>query len=122
MAQARAGRDFMGLLQLSLAVNAATDNHDDTRRLLARLLEHYSEGKASSAYMIGEVYKSLGEYDKAFEWWNRSVERYETWSLTVLPLRNRNHPVIGKDPRFVALLERMGLHGAPEGRNTAGRA
>jgi TolB-like protein/Tfp pilus assembly protein PilF len=108
-ARARSGRDFMALLPLALAVNAATADVDDTRRLLARLLEHHAEGTASSAYLIGEAYKYLGDFEKAFEWWNRSVERYECWSLTVLPLRNRNHPVIGKDPRFHALLRRMGL-------------
>jgi hypothetical protein len=29
--------------------------------------------------------------------------------LTLMAARNRNHPVLGKDPRFLALLQRMGL-------------
>ena len=67
-----------------------------------------------SAYIIGAAYKTLGDYDQAFKWWTRAVERYEAWTLLYLPARNRNDPVIGKDPRFLALLKRMGLEGEGE--------
>jgi TolB-like protein len=113
LSKARAGGDDMALivqnLGLEIAVNTAAGNTEDNRTLLTYLLDRHSEGKTSSAYLIGAAYKSLGEYDKAFEWWARSVDRYETWSLTQLPLLNRNHPIIGKDPRFLALLKRIGV-------------
>ena len=67
-----------------------------------------------SAYLIGAAYKTLGDYDQAFNWWTRAVERYEAWTLLYMPARNRNDPVIGKDPRFLALLKRMGLEGEGE--------
>jgi hypothetical protein len=35
-------------------------------------------------------------------------------SIAVLPLRNRNHPVVGSDPCSHALLRRMGLEGSTD--------
>ena len=37
--------------------------------------------------------------------------KHEPLALTRMPIENRDHPVIGKDPRFRALLKRMGLEG-----------
>lgn len=97
------------LFALAIAQATLGDDLDFVRKMLHRLLEAGRAARAPTAYIIGEAYKALGDYDQAFAWWTRSVERYETWAVTVLPVRNRNHPVIGKDPRFLALLQRMGL-------------
>jgi len=107
--RAMAGKDFLPSAVLQLAIADATGDRADARRLLEDLLQRHSAGECVSAYLIGEVYKTLGDYEQAFTWWLRAVELYEGWALLVIPARNRNHPVIGKDPRFLALLKRMGL-------------
>jgi tetratricopeptide (TPR) repeat protein len=101
-------------IPLRLALDAATGDLEDANGLLDSLLKQYADGHMVSAYLVGEAYKTLGDYDKAFEWWTRSIERYEGWAFSVMAVRNRNHPVIGKDPRFRALLRRMGLERAGE--------
>jgi len=98
-------------IPLRLALDAETGDLEDASRLLDSLLKQYSDGHMVSAYLVGEAYKTVGDYDQAFEWWTRSIERYEGWACSVMPARNRNHPVVGKDPRFLALLKRMGLQG-----------
>jgi tetratricopeptide (TPR) repeat protein len=104
------GESAVGI-PLRLALDAATGDLEDASRLLDRLLKQYADGHIVSAYLVGEAHKTVGNFDEAFEWWARSAERYEGWAFSVMPARNRNHPVIGKDPRFLALLRRMGLEG-----------
>ena len=56
---------------------------------------------------IGYVYAALGDFDRAFEWLNRSLDHYFTRLLFIKvdpradPLRN--------DPRYAALVRRLGL-------------
>ena len=56
---------------------------------------------------IGYVYAAIGDFDRAFEWLNRSLDHYFTRLLFITvdpradPLRN--------DPRYAALVRRLGL-------------
>jgi hypothetical protein len=107
--QAAAGDNFgIGVL-LQFAIDAATGDRDDARRLLDRMLLEISEGHQVSPYVIGEGYKALGDCERAIEEWTRAAQLRATWTLTAMPMRNRNHPVVGKHPRFLALLKHMGL-------------
>ena len=103
--------NFPGFTLLRFAIDDGARDHADARALLEELLEKGVDGQSNACYVIGEGYKAIGDYDRAIEWWSRAVERHEPWSLSFMPARNRNHPVIGKDPRFLALLKRMGLEG-----------
>ena len=104
---------FPGFFLLRFAIAERTGDRADAQALLDELLRNGVQGEANACYLIGEGYKAVGDYGRAIEWWSRSVERHEPWSLAYMPLRNRNHPVMGKDPRFHALLRRMGLEGTP---------
>jgi tetratricopeptide (TPR) repeat protein len=100
---------YPGYLPLRIAVEAAAGNRHSAQELFDRLLERGVDAQPSACYAIGEAYLTLGDVDRTFEWWTRSVERREPWSMWFMATQYRNHPVIGKDPRFLALLRRMGL-------------
>jgi TolB-like protein len=101
--------DQLHVTSLELWLNAAGGDREGVQNLLARLLSRQREQQDVSAYLIGEVYKTLGNYDQTINWWSRAIERYEAWTLVVMAIRNRNDPVMGSDPRFLMLLDRMGL-------------
>lgn len=106
---------YPGYLPLRIAAEVGVGNRDSAQKLLDRLLEQGVDAQASACYAIGEGYLMLGDVDRTFEWWTRSVERREPWSMWFMAAQYRNHPVIGKDPRFLALLNRMGFDsGTPE--------
>jgi len=100
---------YPGYLPLRIAAEVGAGNRDLAQELLDRLLERGVDAQPSACYAIGEAYLALGDVDRTFEWWTRSIERREPWSVWFMPTQYRNHPVIGKDPRFLVLLRRMGL-------------
>jgi hypothetical protein len=100
---------YPGYLPLRIAAEVAVGNRDSAQELLDRLLERGVDAQPSACYAIGESYLTLGDVDRTFEWWTRSVERREPWSIWFMATQYRNHPVVGKNPRFLALLRRMGL-------------
>ena len=108
-AHAAAGAEFHDSALLQFAIDEATGDRRHAQELLDQLLQSTSANGPESCYLIGDAFKALGEYDRTFEWWNRAVERHEPYMLVSMPMRNRNHPVIGKDPRLRQLLKRMGL-------------
>jgi tetratricopeptide (TPR) repeat protein len=110
------GEDFYSGMLLQFELDAATEDRASALQRIERLRQRRTEDFGVSCYVIGEGYKALGDFDRAIQWWTSAVERHETWTLTLMAARNRNHPVIGKDPRFLALLRRMGLEGQPGGR------
>lgn len=100
---------YPGYQPLRIAAAVGAGNLDAAQELLDRLLKRGIDAQPSACYAIGEAYLALGNVDQTFEWWTRSVERREPWSMWFMATQFRNHPVIGKDPRFLALLKRMGL-------------
>jgi TolB-like protein len=100
---------YPGYASMRIATEVATGNRSAAQAMLDTLIEEGVEGRASACFAIGEACVALGEFDRAIEWWTRSVERRELWSLSFMPPLYRGHPVVGKDPRFHALLRRMGL-------------
>jgi tetratricopeptide (TPR) repeat protein len=107
--RASIGEDHPGGMLLQFELDAATGDRANALRRIERMLQRRTEDAGISCYVIGEGYKAIGDYDGTIQWWTKAVERHETWTLTLMAARNRNHPVIGKDPRFLALLRRMGL-------------
>ena len=100
---------YPGYLPLRIAAEVGAGNRDSAQELFDRLLERGVDAQPSACYAIGEAYLTLGDVDRTFEWWTRSVERREPWSMWFMAAQYRKHPVLGKDPRFLALLRRMGL-------------
>ncbi len=62
------------------------------------------------AYFIAEFYATLGEKDKAFEWLDRAYE--ERAGFLVHIKVEPSFDTIRDDPRFAALLKRIGLPGS----------
>jgi tetratricopeptide (TPR) repeat protein len=94
---------------LHFAIDDVTSDRDDAKQLLDLALCWAAQCHDVSPYLIGEGYKARGDYDSAIDVWSRAADMRVPWTVSLMPLRNRNHPVIGKDPRFLALLKRMGL-------------
>ncbi|MFZ0064237.1 MAG: protein kinase, partial [Pyrinomonadaceae bacterium] len=70
------------------------------------LLE-YSKREYISPYSLAMLYARLGENDKAFEWLEKAVEGRSA-NLTYL-IADPRFDQLRRDPRFTALLRRMGL-------------
>jgi adenylate cyclase len=113
--QAVAGDYYAEGMLLHFALDEVTGERADARAVLELALNRVAQGHDVSPYLIGEGYKACGDHDRAIEVWTQAAEIRASWSLSVMPVRNRNHPVIGKDPRFLALLKRMGLEGEGKG-------
>ncbi|MBI4512831.1 MAG: tetratricopeptide repeat protein [Gemmatimonadetes bacterium] len=64
--------------------------------------QHYVSG-----YWIAEIHAALGEIDEAFEWLERASEEPSSW-MVYLRVDPRLDP-LRSDPRFDALLEKVGL-------------
>lgn len=82
---------------------------DDARRMLAALEALSKEPRAVSAFHMAAIHVALGDHDQALHFLEQAVER-PTWHmrlLGVVPTFDALRP----DPRFQALLRRVGLAG-----------
>ncbi len=109
MVRAVTGDYYAEGMLLHFAIDDATSDRDDATQLLDLALIRAAQYHDVSPYLVGEGYKACGKYGAALDEWSRAADLRAPWILSLMPLRNRNHPVIGKDPRFLALLKRMGL-------------
>ena len=70
---------------------------------------------AATKYLPGEevaiVYAALGENDEAFKWLDRAYQEH-SGGLYSVPIRSAFRP-LHSDPRFAALLKRLGLDPVP---------
>jgi TolB-like protein/Tfp pilus assembly protein PilF len=76
-------------------------------QMLGGLLVEARQGGATSYEGIGFVYAAFGDRDRAFEWLNRAMDHYFARML-FLKVDPRADP-LRDDPRFAALLQRLGL-------------
>ncbi len=102
--------DFWHVALIEFAICAVTDKREDARHLLDGLMSKIDAGVMVSPFIIAIGYAALGDSGLAVEWWQRAVEQHHPHWVQ-MTTRFRCHPVIGKDPRFLALLKRMGLAG-----------
>jgi tetratricopeptide (TPR) repeat protein len=110
-----APEDFSHVANIhQFGIDGAIGDRAHARELLDRLLRKASAGELVSPDVIAEGYKALGDYDHAIEWWRRAVDQRAPYTLAYMAVTSRTHPVIGKDPRFLALLKRMGLEAKDE--------
>jgi TolB-like protein len=94
---------------LVFAIGSATGEVTESRNALDELLRENPDERLASLWLVGEGFKAIGEYERALDAWTRAVDRHEVYAVSRIALDNRSHPFIGKDPRFRALLKRMGL-------------
>ncbi len=89
-------------------VLAAQGKREEARRLIERLREESKKSYVSS-YHAAVIYAGLGEKDKAFEQLNGAAEERST--LLVYLRKDPRLANLHSDPRFQALLDRVGLPG-----------
>jgi TolB-like protein len=106
--------DFWHVLMLQVRIDAATGRLEHARQLLNRVLHMNETDETVSPFVIGTGYRAVGETQQAIDWWKRAVEQHHPHSGQ-MTTQWRSDPVIGKDPRFLALLKRMGLEGDTKG-------
>ena len=79
----------------------------DARTILDELLKR-SERQYVSPDEIALVYASLGEKDQAFAWLDRAYEARSAFLITRI-LGCSNYDPLRSDPRFDALLRKIGI-------------
>jgi adenylate cyclase len=79
---------------------------DEARRLLAEF-ERREPGEGVSPYNIGLSYFAMGDQDSGFRWLEKAYERFDgnTYQL----LKDYELDGVRSDPRYLSLLERLGL-------------
>jgi hypothetical protein len=86
---------------------AFSGNTEDAERALAEVREA-SKRQPISSSLVALLCLSLGERDEGFEWLERAYEERDLVLRQVLPVLKRSD-MLGDDPRFHDLLDRMGL-------------
>ncbi|MFQ5946330.1 MAG: tetratricopeptide repeat protein, partial [Anaerolineae bacterium] len=95
---------------ISLAVlghaHAAAGNTDEAHAILEDLMKR-AEERYLPSYWIALVYVGLEDKDRAFEWLDRAFQERSSWLVwsNVEP----RFDVLRDDPRFDALIRRMGF-------------
>ena len=87
-------------------LEAAAENEPEARRILAELTEA-RETRVVSAWGIAVLHASLGDVDEAFRWLEIAI-RERSSGMILLRVHPRLDP-IRKDPRYSALVRRVGL-------------
>jgi len=102
--------NFLPLADLGHAYGIA-GNKKEAQEILAKLLEEKLSEKSEriyvSAYDIAAVYIGLGEKDQTFEWLSKALE--ERSGFLVYIKCDRRFDGLRSDPRYEALLKRIGL-------------
>lgn len=101
--------DYPPLLMWMNAVYAQMDgNSEATAKYINELLDKYNDGSSGSpAWFLAMYYCTVEEYEKAFDWLQKSYDRHEvemTWlreEPLLAPTRN--------DPRYKNLYEKVGF-------------
>ena len=99
------GRSIQYLADLAFA-HASAGNENKSREILEELLA-LSEEKYVPRYEIGVIYAALGEKDRAFASLEKAVEERSSSVVTINT--NPSLDSLRSDPRFMILLEKMGL-------------
>jgi eukaryotic-like serine/threonine-protein kinase len=87
-------------------LEAASGNEQEARRILSELTEARST-RVVSAWGIAVLHASLGDIDDAFRWIEAAIEEHAP-GLAMLRAHPRLDP-IRKDPRYLPLVQRLGL-------------
>ena len=94
------------MLDLGFAY-AATGNREEALTILAKLKELHARGIAPSG-SIAILYGALGDANEAFAWLEKAYEERDP-ELTYLKVPGRRFEPLRHDPRFKALVRRVGL-------------
>ena len=93
-------------LAFSAIIAAKRGRTKEALRMVSRMIEGVHDGGVG-AYDVGTVFAQLGRKDEAFQWLDRAIKQREFGETHL-----KQDPflvTLRSDPRFVALLRRMGL-------------
>ncbi len=102
----RLGGSSVNHLSILSYVNGLAGRAEEARRFIAEIRSRSARGYASPIWSA-VAHLGLGEVDAAFEWLDRAFEEKDG-SLILIAASPEFDPLRG-DPRFRALLERLGL-------------
>ena len=60
-------------------------------------------------FQFGLLHAAMGEFEQAFDYFNKAVELHEGFTLYLKPFCQDYAPEVMKDPRFRKLIERIGI-------------
>jgi serine/threonine-protein kinase len=103
------GKGNFAMQSTRIHLHLAQGELDAIQSLLDEQLAKWRDGQPASPLVIGIAYSSLGEEDKAIDWFRHAVDRRETTAPLFLGIFEREFTPIDNNPRFQALLERMNL-------------
>lgn len=98
--------DFDLVLDLGFAY-ATAGKTQDARKILAEFKQLNRQGRIPSG-SVAILYGALGERDEAFTWLNKAYAEHDP-ELTYLKVPGRRFEPLRGDPRFNALVRRVGL-------------
>jgi len=84
-------------------------NRPEQARQVLRQLKEVPRQQCVSGYHLAGIYAALGEKDKALDWLERAAD--ERSPLIVYLKVDPQFEKLRSEPRFAALLKRMGLAG-----------
>ncbi len=105
-AQTLSGDDDSLITVFLGVIYSLSGKKDEAKKILNEVIE-LSKHSYVSPLCISLIYVGLGQKDQAFEWLEKAYDERDHWmsSLKVLPILDS----IRSDPRFIALLKKMGL-------------
>jgi len=89
---------------------AAAGQRDNAQKILDQL-NALSTHEYVSPYAVAQIYIGLGDRDRALEWLQKAYKAHSPWILTVVV--SKTFDSLRGDPRFAALVEKLGLHERP---------
>ena len=79
---------------------------DKAHEVRAELEKHMKESKYTSPFMMGYAYSNLGNFDEAFNWFEKAYENHDGFLFMM-----RNYPwlpdKLKTDERFISLMKRL---------------
>jgi Flp pilus assembly protein TadD len=100
-------RETLGFPQSGLAVTYARMGRENDARQILNELRAIAETKYVPREQIAVIYTALNEKDEAFKWLDRACEEH-SGNIHMVAIRPDFQP-LHSDPRFAALLKRLGL-------------
>jgi len=87
---------------------AVMGRKDKVQEILNDLLTR-SESEYIPPYLLARLYLALGEEEEGFKWLEKAYEKKDTWLRYLKVFRFESFSSISSDPRFIALIKKMGF-------------
>ena len=86
---------------------AAAGQRDSAQKMLGQL-KALATQEYVSPFAVAQIYLGLGDRDRALEWLEKAYKAHSPWILTLVV--SKTFDSVREDPRFAALVGKLGLH------------